>query len=149
MPGILWAEAVEVALCFGWIDGQGKSLDADYTLQAFTPRRARSMWSQINRDHAERLIGLGRVRPSGLAEIERAKADGRWDAAYRQKGAEVPAGLRIALDAAPSAAANFDALRKQDRYAIIFRLNNLKLQKNRDVAIAEYVAKLSGLEPAL
>ena len=86
-PGITWQEALDVALCYGWIDGQAGRFDDDYTLQAFTPRRKNSPWSQINREHVARLIAEGRMRPGGHAEVERAKADGRWDAAYRQKGA--------------------------------------------------------------
>jgi hypothetical protein len=89
-PGITWSEAVDVALCFGWIDGQMSRLDDDYTLQAFTPRRKNSPWSKLNRAHIERLTLEGRMRPGGLAEVERAKADGRWDAAYRQLDAAPP-----------------------------------------------------------
>ena len=85
-PGITWHEALDVALCFGWIDGQAKRFDDDYTLQAFTPRRKNSPWSQINQGHVARLIDEGRMRPGGQAEIDRAKADGRWDAAYRAEG---------------------------------------------------------------
>ena len=89
-PGITYAEALDVALCHGWIDGQKQSNDADFFLQAFTPRRFRSPWSQINRDHVERLINEGRMRPAGQAEIDRAKADGRWQAAYRQRILQYP-----------------------------------------------------------
>ncbi len=141
-PGILYSEALDVALCFGWIDGQTGRLDDDYTLQAFTPRRARSPWSQINRGHVERLTAAGRMRPAGLAEVERAKADGRWDAAYRQKDAEVPADLQAALDASPAASAFFETLRKQARFAFLFRLGNIKLPETRARRIREYIELL-------
>ena len=113
--GITYDEALESALCHGWIDGQVYGLDDDYSLQVFTPRRRRSPWSQRNVGIVERLTEAGRMRPGGLAEVERAKADGRWDAAYRQKGMVVPDDLRRALDAAPRAAATFDALTAQQR----------------------------------
>ena len=91
-PGITYAEALDVALCFGWIDGQSRALDADYFLQTFTPRRARSLWSKVNIGHVTRLIDEGRMRPQGQQEIDRAKADGRWDSAYRQSDREIPPG---------------------------------------------------------
>jgi len=143
-PGIVYAEALDVALCFGWIDGQIGRLDDDYVLQAFTPRRSRSPWSQINREHVARLEAEGRMRPSGRAEIERAKADGRWDAAYRQKDAEVPADFQAALDAVPTAAARFAALTGSQRFAYLFRLGNAKRPETRAKRIAEYVALLEG-----
>jgi uncharacterized protein YdeI (YjbR/CyaY-like superfamily) len=138
--GITWQEALDVALCHGWIDGQVGRFDDDYTLQAFTPRRKNSPWSQINQGHVARLIGEGRMRPGGHAEIERAKADGRWDAAYRQKDATVPDDLRAALDASPAAAAFFETLGKQNRFAILFRIGNVKRADTRARKIAEYVA---------
>jgi uncharacterized protein YdeI (YjbR/CyaY-like superfamily) len=143
MPGIRYAEALDVALCFGWIDGQSKRLDDDYMLQSFTPRRARSPWSQVNREHVARLDAAGRMRPGGLAEVDRAKADGRWDAAYRQKDAEVPADLRAALEAAPGASAFFDTLTKQQRFAFLFRLGSLTRAESRARRIDQYVAMLS------
>jgi uncharacterized protein YdeI (YjbR/CyaY-like superfamily) len=85
MPGIDYAEALDVALCHGWIDGKPNAFDADFYLESFILRRAKSMWSQINRDHVARLVEEGRMRPAGLAEVERARANGRWDAACRQK----------------------------------------------------------------
>jgi uncharacterized protein YdeI (YjbR/CyaY-like superfamily) len=108
-PGITYAVALDVALCFGWIDGQKQSLDADYFLQVFTPRRPRGVWSKVNIEHAARLIEDGRMRPAGLREIERAKADGRWDAAYRQRDGAIPPELQAALDADPAIAAAFAA----------------------------------------
>jgi uncharacterized protein YdeI (YjbR/CyaY-like superfamily) len=141
-PGITWQEALDVALCFGWIDGQAGRFDDDYTLQAFTPRRKNSPWSQINREHVDRLIAEGRMRPGGQAEIDRAKADGRWDAAYRQKDAAPSPEFRAALDASPAASAAFEAMTKQNRFAMIFRIGQLKREDSRAKRIAEYVAML-------
>jgi uncharacterized protein YdeI (YjbR/CyaY-like superfamily) len=138
-PGITWAEAVDVALCHGWIDGQAGRLDDDYTLQAYTPRRARSSWSQVNVENVARLAATGRMRPAGLAEVERAKADGRWDAAYRQKGAEAPEDLRAALDAVPAAAAFFDAATRVERFRVYFRLSRITRPATRAARIAEIV----------
>lgn len=90
MPGIDYAEALDVALCHGWIDGKPNAFDADFYLVSFTLRRAKSMWLQINRDHVTRLVEEGRMRPAGLAEVERARANGRWDAAYREKKTQLP-----------------------------------------------------------
>ena len=142
VPGITYDEALEAALCFGWIDGQAASLGENYSLRLFTPRRARSIWSQRNRDIVGRLADEGRMRAAGAAEIERAKADGRWDAAYRWKGAEVPADLQSALDANPAAAAFFATVTSQNRFAILFRIGNVKRAETRARKIAEYVAML-------
>ena len=142
LPGITYPEALDGALCFGWIDGQGGSLDEHYHLRVFTPRRARSMWSQRNRDHIDRLTAEGRMRPAGVAEVERAKADGRWDAAYRQKDATVPDDLRAALDVSPAASTFFETLNAQNRWAILFRLGNVKRAEARAKKIATYVAML-------
>jgi uncharacterized protein YdeI (YjbR/CyaY-like superfamily) len=141
-PGITYAEALDSALCFGWIDGQVGALDEDYHLQVFTPRRPRSVWSQRNRDHVARLIAAGRMRSAGLVEVERAKADGRWEAAYRQKDALVPDDLRAALDASPDAAALFAKLTSQNRFAILFRINSVKRAETRAAKIAGFVAML-------
>ncbi len=142
LPGILHEESVTTALCHGWIDGQAGSIDADYFFLSFSPRRARSPWSQINQGHVARLIAEGRMRPGGHAEIERAKADGRWDAAYRQKDAAVPADLQSALDANPDAAAMFETLSSQNRFAILFRVGNVKRPETRARKIATYVEML-------
>ena len=142
-PGFLYAEALDAALCHGWIDGQSQSEDDDYYLQAFTPRRARSPWSKINRDHVARLIKESRMRAGGQAEIDRAKADGRWDAAYQQKGSTVPADLQVALDANPAAAATFASLSSQERFAFVFRLGNVKRQETRTRKISAYVTDLA------
>jgi uncharacterized protein YdeI (YjbR/CyaY-like superfamily) len=141
-PGITWQEALEVALCYGWIDGQASRMDDDFTLQAFTPRRKNSPWSQINQGHVARLIADGRMRPGGQAEIDRARADGRWDAAYRVKDAAVSPELQAALDASPAAAAAFASLSAQNRFAIIFRLSQAKRDETRTRNIAKYVAML-------
>lgn len=143
-PSVSYAEAIDEALCVGWIDGQKWSLDEHHFLQGFGPRRARSIWSRINRDKAVALIEAGRMQPSGLAEVERAKADGRWDAAYAgSKTIEVPTELRAALDANPPAAAFFDTLTAQNRFAILFRLGNLKTDAARTRNVEKFVAMLS------
>jgi len=145
-PGMLYAEALDVALCWGWIDGQKGSLDEDYFFNGFSPRRARSPWSQINREHVERLTKEGRMRPEGQAEIDRAKADGRWDAAYRQKDAAVPDDLQRALDANPAALAMFAKLSSQNRFAILFRIGAVKRAETRERKIGEFVTMLANGE---
>lgn len=140
--GLVYADALDGALCFGWIDGQTAALDDDFYLQVFTPRRRTSVWSQRNRDYVERLTAAGRMRPAGLAEVERAQADGRWAAAYRQGTAEVPDDLRSALDANPTAAAFFAELNAQNRFAIIFRVEHVKRAATRAAKIAGFVAML-------
>jgi uncharacterized protein YdeI (YjbR/CyaY-like superfamily) len=141
-PGITWHQAVQVALCYGWIDGQATAAVDGYRVVSFSPRRARSSWSKINREHVERLIAEGRMRPGGQAEVDRAKADGRWDAAYRQSDGEVPDDLRTALDASPKAAAAWEELSKSNRFAIVFRSTQVKRPETRARKIAEYVDML-------
>jgi uncharacterized protein YdeI (YjbR/CyaY-like superfamily) len=141
-PGITYAEALDVALCFGWIDGQSQSLDADYYLQTFTPRRRRSMWSKVNIGHVTRLIEEGRMRPEGQHEIDRAKADGRWDSAYRQRDGDLPVELKEALNADPEAAAAFASQSAQNRFAMAFRVANLKRPASRAARVAMYVEML-------
>jgi uncharacterized protein YdeI (YjbR/CyaY-like superfamily) len=141
-PGMLYAEALDVALCWGWIDGQKGSLDEDYFFNGFSPRRARSPWSQVNREHVDRLTREGRMQPSGQTEVDRAKNNGRWDAAYRQSTAEVPADLQLALDASPTALAAFATLSSQNRFAILFRIGNVKRAETRARKIEEFVAML-------
>jgi uncharacterized protein YdeI (YjbR/CyaY-like superfamily) len=139
-----YAEALDAALCFGWIDGQKAPLDASFYLQRFTPRGPRSIWTQRNREHVDRLLASGGMRPAGLAEVERAKADGRWDAAYAgQATAAVPDDLRAALDAVPEAAALFAELDSTNRYAILFRVGAVKRPETRARKIDEYVAMLA------
>ncbi len=142
-PSVTYAEAVELALCFGWIDGQRRALDATHFLQRFTPRRPRGRWSKINREKAEALIAPGRVRPAGTAEIEAAKADGRWEAAYEgQRTAAVPDDLRRELDASPAAAEFFAGLDSSNRYAIIYRLGEAKKPETRERRLRKFVAML-------
>jgi uncharacterized protein YdeI (YjbR/CyaY-like superfamily) len=141
---ITYVEALEVALCYGWIDGQKKGESEHYWLQKFTPRSARSIWSKINREKALRLIQEGRMQPAGLAEIERAKADGRWDAAYdSQRSATVPADLQAALDGNQQAKVFFDTLNSQNRYAILFRIQTAKKAETRAKRIQQFVEMLA------
>ena len=140
---ITYAEAIEVALCFGWIDGQKARHDDEHWLQRFTPRSTRSRWSEINRKKAEELIAAGRMRPAGLAEIERAKADGRWNAAYKgQRTATIPDELQRELDPDPEVAAAFTELDARNRYSIIWRINDAKRLETRQRRIAKYVDML-------
>ena len=142
-PSVSYAEALDEALCFGWIDGQRNRLDDDHYLQNFGPRRARSIWSKINRDKALALIEAGRMRPNGQAAVERARLDGRWDRAYAgQKTIEVPDDLAAALAARPDAAAFFATLSSVNRYAILFRIGNVTRAETRARNIAKFVAML-------
>jgi uncharacterized protein YdeI (YjbR/CyaY-like superfamily) len=144
---VTYPEALDAAICYGWIDGQKAGLDESYWLQRFTPRRPRSKWSKINRDKAEALIAQGRMCPAGLREVERAKADGRWAAAYAgQRTAEVPDDLRLALDADPAAAAFFAGLDGTNRYAILYRIQDAKRPETRARRIAKFVGMLSAGE---
>jgi uncharacterized protein YdeI (YjbR/CyaY-like superfamily) len=141
---VTYAEALDAALCFGWIDGQKRAFDATWFLQRFTPRRRGSRWSRINTRHAERLIASGRMRPAGLAQVEAARADGRWAAAYEgQRGATVPDDLQAALDANPAAAAFFATLRGANRYAVLYRVQDAKRPATRARRIDRFVAMLA------
>jgi len=141
IESITHPEAVEIALCFGWIDSQRKGVDEKWFAQRFTPRRARSKWSRLMREKAEELIASGAMRPTGLAEVERAKADGRWDAAYEPPSTmPVPDDLRAALAENPAAAEFFASLTGQNRYAILFRIHDAKRPETRARRIAKYVA---------
>ena len=143
-PTVTYAEALDVALCWGWIDGQSRRVDDAWYVQRWTPRRRRSLWSRRNVGKAEALIACGAMRPPGLAEVERAKADGRWDAAYAgQATADVPDDLRAALDASPEAAALFEQLDSTNRYAILFRIGTVKRPETRARRIEEFVAMLA------
>jgi uncharacterized protein YdeI (YjbR/CyaY-like superfamily) len=136
-------EALDVALCFGWIDGQRKPLDETYFLQKYTPRRARSRWSKRNVGLVEKLIEAGEMRPAGYAEIERAKADGRWDAAYDSPGTiQVPPDLQAELDARPAAAEFFKTLNSTNRYSILYRLHDAKRPETRARRLEQFVAML-------
>jgi uncharacterized protein YdeI (YjbR/CyaY-like superfamily) len=142
---LTYQTAVEVALCFGWIDGQARPGDGpDHWLQKFTPRRPQSRWSQVNRGRAEALIASGRMRPPGLREIERAKADGRWAAAYASPSkATVPDDLQAALDANPAAREFFATLKGNNRYAILYRVQDAKRPETRARRIETFVAMLA------
>ena len=147
IESVRYPEVLESAHCFGWIDGRREALDERYFLQRFSPRRPRSKWSRINREKAERLIADGRMRPAGLAEVGRAKADGRWEAAYEgQRSSTVPDDLRRELDARPKAKAFFDELGRQNRYAILYRLQDAKKPETRARRLAKFVAMLEAGE---
>jgi uncharacterized protein YdeI (YjbR/CyaY-like superfamily) len=138
-----YQEALDVALCYGWIDGRKESYDETSWLQRFTPRGPRSMWSKINTGKAQALIDAGRMRPPGLAAIEAAKADGRWESAYQPSSTtEVPPELQAALDKSPKAKAFFETLRGVNRYAIIFRVTTAKKPETRAKRVAEFIAAL-------
>lgn len=140
---VTYAEALELALRFGWIDSQKRGFDEAYFLQRFTPRRPRGRWSMINREKAEALIAARQMRPAGLAEVEAAKADGRWEAAYAgQRTAEVPADLQRELDTNPAAAEFFAGLDSANRYAVIYRLNDAKRPETRERRLRKFVAML-------
>ena len=144
---ISYLEAVEAALCFGWIDGQKKSDDEHHWLQRFTPRSAKSIWSKINREKAIRLMEAGKMRAAGLREVERAKRDGRWEGAYDSpKGASIPNDLQAALDKAPKAKAFFATLDSRNRYAVLFRIQTARKSETRARRIKEFVQMLSRRE---
>lgn len=137
------ADAIDAALCNGWIDGQLDKYDDFYWLIRFTPRKARSKWSQVNRARAVELIEAGRMRPLGLAQIDAARADGRWEAAYAPASkAEVPADLQAALDLNPKAAAFFATLTGANRYAILYRIGAVKKPETRARKVATFIAML-------
>ena len=141
IPSISYAEAVESALCYGWIDGQKASFDEEYWLQRFTPRRSKSIWSKVNREAATALIAAGRMQPAGLRQVELAQADGRWERAYdRQSQSTVPADFQSELDKNPQAQAFFESLDRANRYAVLFRIHHAK---NRAASIEKYVAMLA------
>lgn len=144
IASINYQQALDVALCYGWIDGQKKSYDEDSWLQKFTPRGRKSIWSKINREKAQALIESGRMRPSGMAAIEAAQKDGRWDAAYEsQSVATIPDDLQAALDANPEAAEFFATLNSANRYAILFRIHQAKRAETRAKRINDYIAMLA------
>jgi uncharacterized protein YdeI (YjbR/CyaY-like superfamily) len=143
VPSITYVEAIEAALCFGWIDAQKARHDDQHWLQRFTPRAARSRWSEINRTRAEELMASGRMRPAGLREVERARADGRWEAAYKgQRTASIPDELQRELDRDQVAAAAFAALDARDRYSIIWRIDDAKRPETRQRRITTYLDML-------
>jgi uncharacterized protein YdeI (YjbR/CyaY-like superfamily) len=141
---VSYEDAVQVALCYGWIDGQGKGEDENYTLQKFTPRAKRSRWSKRNRERVLDLIAAGRMRPPGLQEIERAKQDGRWDAAYDSpRTMEVPSDFQEALDDEKRARAFFESLDGRSRYAILLQLQTAKKPETRKRRIKQFVEMLA------
>jgi uncharacterized protein YdeI (YjbR/CyaY-like superfamily) len=143
VPSVTYAEALDVALCWGWIDGIKKSYDEASFLQRFCQRRAKSVWSKINCAHVERLIATKRMTPHGLAHVEAAKADGRWDAAYAGSATmELPADLVAAIASDADAQRAFATLDRTNRYALAFRLGRVKTEATRAKKIAEYVAML-------
>ncbi len=143
ITSVNYEQAVLVALCFGWIDGQARSEGPASWLQRFTPRSRRSMWSQLNRERVEELAARGRLRPAGVAEIEKAKADGRWDAAYAPPStASVPDDLAEALAVVPAADTAFAGLDSRNRYAILHRIATARTAKTRTARIAQFVAML-------
>jgi uncharacterized protein YdeI (YjbR/CyaY-like superfamily) len=144
LNSISYREALEEALCYGWIDGQKKSYDDQSWLQKFTPRGPRSIWSKINREKAEQLIESGRMRAAGLATIERARQNGNWDAAYDSATtATVPADLQAELDKNPEAAAFFATLNGTNRYAILFRIQTAKKVATRAKRIQQFIKMLA------
>lgn len=136
-------DALDIALTYGWIDGQRKAFDGTHYLQLYAPRGKRSVWSKINREKIAALTAVGRMKPAGIAEVDRAKKDGRWDNAYDPPSrAQVPPDLAKALAARPKAKAAFEALNAQNRFAILFRLHHAKRPETRERNIAKYVAML-------
>jgi uncharacterized protein YdeI (YjbR/CyaY-like superfamily) len=143
IASVTYAQALEVALCFGWIDSQKGGYDELYFLQRFTPRGTRSRWSRINREKAEELERTGRLRPAGMLQIERAREDGRWEAAYEgQARATVPADLRRELDGDPVARAFFESLESHNRYAILYRIQEAKRPETRARRIQRFMEML-------
>jgi uncharacterized protein YdeI (YjbR/CyaY-like superfamily) len=143
LASITAKEAIDVVLCWGWIDGVRKGLDEASFLQRYTPRGARSIWSQINVDNVARLIAEGRMTAHGRREVDRAKADGRWDRAYGSgKAMKIPPDLQAAIDASPKAAAMLERLSAQNRFAIAFRTHNMKTEAGRRKKIETFVAML-------
>jgi uncharacterized protein YdeI (YjbR/CyaY-like superfamily) len=141
---LTYDEALDEALCHGWIDGQVQRRDEATYRQRFTPRRARSAWSKRNVGIVERLVGEGRMHPAGLAEVERARADGRWDAAYAGPATiEVPDDLAAALAQQPRARAWFDVLTAQNRYAVLYRIHGAKRPETRARRVQQLVAMLA------
>ena len=147
LPTVTAAQALDVALCWGWIDGLRKSFDERSFLQRYSPRRPRSLWSQINRDHVARLTAAGRMTPHGQRQVDAARADGRWDAAYAPirsaSEASIPGDLRAAIEANPKALKTYRTLGKMNMFAMAFRTNNMKTPAGRAKKIAALVAMLA------
>ncbi|QPC82865.1 YdeI/OmpD-associated family protein [Phototrophicus methaneseepsis] len=142
-----YQQALTLALCYGWIDGVKNKLDENYFLQRFTPRRPKSKWSRINREKAEVLMAEGRMHTAGLNEVEQARADGRWDAAYESSSRiTVPEDFQAMLDEHPQAQAFFDTLSSTNRYAILYRLSTVKKEETRQRNMAKFLAMLLAKE---
>jgi uncharacterized protein YdeI (YjbR/CyaY-like superfamily) len=140
---VVYGEALDVALCYGWIDSQVSRYDERFYLQKFTPRRARSKWSRINREKIEELAREGRMRPAGLEQVELAKADGRWEAAYASPAnVEMPEDLQAALDGSPKAAEFWEGLNRSNRYAILYQLEDAKKPETRTRRLEKFVGML-------
>ncbi len=143
LPSITPKQAIDVVLCWGWIDGIRKGLDERSFLQRYTPRRKTSIWSRINVDNVARLIAAGRMTPHGLREVDAAKADGRWDRAYGSgKGLKIPDDLQAAIDAVPQAKQMLAMLTEQNRFALAFRVHNIKTPAARQRKIEAFVEML-------
>ncbi|MFT3894027.1 MAG: YdeI/OmpD-associated family protein [Anaerolineales bacterium] len=143
ISSVTYEEALDVALCYGWIDGQKKGFDDQFWLQKFTPRGAKSIWSKINTEKAEKLIASGEMKPAGLKAIEAAKQDGRWEAAYHsQKTIGVPEDFLSALEKNKKAKAFFETLKSANRYAFLFRLQTAKKAETREKRIRQFVEML-------
>jgi uncharacterized protein YdeI (YjbR/CyaY-like superfamily) len=143
IPSVTYAEALDVALCYGWIDGQKGSFDEQYFLQKFTPRRPKSIWSKINTEKVERLIASGEMKSAGLKAIEAAKKDGRWDAAYAsQKNISTPEDFQAALNKNKKAKAFFDTLKSSERYSFLFRIQTAKKAETRAKRIQQFIEML-------
>lgn len=144
IPSVTYGEAVDGALCYGWIDGQRKSHDENYFIQKFTPRRSKSIWSKINVAKVAQLIESGRMQVAGLAEVEAAKKEGRWDAAYDSpKNMEIPADLLLALEKNKVAKTHFEKMSKTALFSVCFRLHKAKKQETRERQIAALIEKLN------
>ncbi len=144
IPSVSYAEALESAICYGWIDGQKASFDGTYWLQKFTPRRPKSIWSKVNCDKATALIAEGRMQPAGLQQMELAKADGRWDVAYEsQSKITIPADFQRELDKNQKAMDFFSTLDSTNRYAILFRIQTAKKPETRSARIHKFIEMLA------
>ncbi len=147
IPTVTYAEALDDALCYGWIDGQKKPYDANSWLQRFTPRRPKSVWSQRNREHVARLITEGKMHESGLRQIEAAKADGRWENAYAsQSTITIPEDFQQALEKNPKALAFFNSLTKSQRYSFLYRIHHAKKPETRALKIKQFITMLANSE---
>lgn len=147
LPSVTYAQALDVALCWGWIDGIRKSFDDRSFLQRFTPRKPKSVWSQVNREHVARLTAAGRMTPHGQRQVDAARADGRWDAAYapirRSTAESLPADLLAAIQADRRARRTFETLNRSNLFALAYRTNNMKTAAGRAKKIADLVAMLA------